>query len=129
MGRPAIERMKAVEMFKSGMSPKKIAECMGKSVKTIYVTLSEARRQGLLPNWTGKFTTRREYTLASSPIKYMSTIAREQNKQMGSMEVLIAELPYEVTKWLIAQTPENSTIVTLIAAIIKDTYFEENSHE
>ena len=126
MKRPAIERMKAVEMFKSGMSPKKIAEHTGKSIKTIYVTLSEARRQGLLPNWTGRFRTRGEYTQASSPIKYMSNIAREQNKQMGSMETLINELPYDVTKWLIAQTPENSSVVTMIAAIIKDTYFEEH---
>ena len=110
-----------IRMHSGGMSPKEIAEKLGKTARSIHQVVFRARTAGLLAPVGGQL--RRKHL--DSGYGLLEWKFNGTNRAVGSMKSVLFQLTPDHLSWLDKITPEGSSAANVIASIIIDAYHDD----
>lgn len=108
-------------LHSGGMSPKEIAEKLGKPARNIHQAVFRARAAGLLPP-VGGLLRRKGHDSGYSLLEWKFN---GTNRSVGSMTSILLQLTPDHLSWIDKITPDGSSAANVIASIIIDAYHDD----
>lgn len=108
-------RAEVIRLVRANVPDPEIARRIDRSIQYVRTVKSDARKAGNLAPHEHQHSFRwTEYTLQA------------QGSRVGGIREMLENLAPEHRLWLVAQTPPGAKLIDVLAAIVADTYAEEN---